>query len=152
MANERLGDDLLRQADFHHIGYACRSIRAERQSFEAWGFALEGDPFVDVTQGIAGCFMVGAGPRIELLENLPERSTLTPWLDAGIKMYHLAYEVSDLEMITEWVRRHRGRVVIPPVPATAFAGRRVSFAMMRNGPMLEFIEKPAIRRLASAND
>lgn len=124
---------------FHHIGYACADMARERAQFAAFGYQLEGAPFEDQTQGVAGCFLTGPGPRIELLENLPGRDTLTPWLNAGIKMYHFAYLVDDMDAALAWARANRGKVTVAPVPAIAFGGRHIAFAMFRNGMLLEFI-------------
>lgn len=127
--------------DFHHIGYATTSIDREQGLLEFLGYRQESKSFVDLVQGISGCFLIGLGPRIELLENLPESQTLTPWLNAGIKMYHLAYWVDSIDTTIEWVRSQRAKVIVQPVSAIAFGGRRISFVMFRNGLMLEFIEK-----------
>lgn len=125
---------------FHHLGHACRDLQASLDFFGAAGYRLDGDAFSDDTQGVRGCFLVGNGPRIELLENLPGRTTLSPWLAAGTMLYHMAYEVRDLAAALGWARGQRGRVVVPPVPASAFGGRRIAFVMFRHGPMLEFID------------
>jgi len=127
--------------DFHHIGYATESIDRERRVFELLGYQVEGEPFVDALQGIAGCFVCGPGPRIELLENLPGADTLTPWINAGVKLYHFAYQVDDMADAIKWARTQRAKVIVQPVPATAFNGRHISFVMLRNGMMLEFIQK-----------
>jgi methylmalonyl-CoA/ethylmalonyl-CoA epimerase len=129
---------------FHHIGYACTSIAAERSVFEMLGYQLEGSAFTDPTQGVAGCFMAGSGPRIELLENLPGSHTLTPWLETGAKLYHMAYEVEgSLEDALPWVRRERARVIMPPTPAVAFSGRWICFVMFRRGLLIELIGQPS---------
>lgn len=125
---------------FHHIGYACTTIARERSVLEAMGYRLEQAAFSDPVQGVHGCFMVGAGPRIELLENLPGSNTLSPWLSAGIKMYHLAYEVKDIHVTLAWARGRRGIVKVPPVAAVAFGGRLIAFVFFRNGLLTEFIE------------
>lgn len=93
-------------------------------------------------QGVAGCFIVGSGPRIELLENLSGSVMLTPWIEAGVKMYHLAYRVNDLMGALEWGHSQRAKVVVQPVQAVGFSGCRIAFMMLRNSLMLEFIEKP----------
>lgn len=126
--------------DFHHIGCATTSIEKEQRFFAFLGYSPEGEAFLDRIQGVAGCFLTGPGPRIELLENLPGKSTLTPWLNAGTKMYHFAYKVKDLEQALHWARGQRAKVVVAPVPAVAFGNRRISFVIFRNGLMLEFIE------------
>ncbi len=125
---------------FHHIGCATRSMAQEQLLFYAMGYTLEAEPFVDSVQGVRGCFLIGAGPRIELLEGLEGSSTLRPWLDAGIRFYHMAYEVPDLDHSLTWVRQQRGRITVQPVPAVAFGGRKICFAIFRNKVFLELIE------------
>ncbi|GJH09281.1 VOC family protein [Caballeronia novacaledonica] len=137
--------------EFHHLGYATASMAREREFFESAGYRIEGEPFEDTVQGIAGCFLTGPGPRIELLENLPGSHTLTPWLDAGIKIYHFAYCVDDIDAALTWARRNRCKVTVPPVAAVAFGGRRISFVMYRTGFMFEFIES-ALERARVANE
>jgi methylmalonyl-CoA/ethylmalonyl-CoA epimerase len=127
--------------DFHHLGYATVSIEKERNSFAVLGYRQEGDEFVDPIQGVAGCFLSGPGPRIELLENLPGATTLTSWLNAGVKIYHFAYMVANLTDAINWARSLRAKVTLSPVPSVAFGQRYISFVMFRNRIMLEFIEK-----------
>ncbi len=127
--------------EFHHIGYATSSIERELSTFSQLGYCSEGDAFTDPIQGIRGLFLVGAGPRIELLESLPGSATLTPWLAGGIRMYHLAYTVTDIAAAVAWARAQRARITVEPVPAVAFQGRSISFAMFRNGLLVEFIER-----------
>lgn len=132
---------LPRGYEFHHAGYATASLAREREFFAFLGYEQEGESFADPVQGIAGCFMVGPGPRVELLENLPTAQTLTPWLNAGIRIYHFAYLVREIEEALIWARSQRARVTMMPVPAVAFDGRRICFVMFRNGLMIEFIER-----------
>lgn len=127
--------------DFHHIGYATASIDQEYRFFERLGYRADGDAFADPVQGVAGRFLIGAGPRIELLENLPGSRTLTPWLEAGVRMYHFGYWVDDIEDALQWAKSQRGKVSVQPVPAVAFGGRRICFAIFRTRMMLEFIER-----------
>jgi methylmalonyl-CoA/ethylmalonyl-CoA epimerase len=133
--------------EFHHLGLATASIEKEKSQFAALGYYQKGETFADPIQGVTGCFLHGPGPCIELLENIPGSHTLTPWLDAGIKIYHLAYWVADLDDAIKWARRQRAKVTVPPMPSVAFDQRRISFVLFRNGLMLEFIEKPANRIL-----
>lgn len=125
---------------FHHIGYATKSIQAEQRILSFLGYEDEGLEFRDERQGVLGLFMTGTGPRIELLENLPGSNTLTPWITAGIKMYHFAFYVNHIGEALEWARARRVRIVTPPTPAVAFQGRAVAFVMFREGLLLEFIQ------------
>lgn len=130
---------------FHHIGYATASIEREMATFALLGYRPEGEGFSDPVQGVSGCFVVGPGPRIELLQSLPGAKTLQPWLDSGVRMYHLAYLVDNIEQATAWARAQRARITVEPVPAIAFDGRRIAFAMLRNGLLIEFVEKATDR-------
>ena len=133
------------QFEFHHLGYATRGIDRERRVFENLGYRIEGETFVDPAQGVTGCFLVGAGPRIELLENSPGEETLTAWLNAGVKVYHFAYRVPDIEAAIDWARSKRGKVTVSPVAAVAFGGAKICFVMFPNGFLIEFIEDPDIQ-------
>jgi methylmalonyl-CoA/ethylmalonyl-CoA epimerase len=55
-------------------------------------------------------------------------------------MYHLGYEVDDVVAAIEWACQQRAKVIVPPVPAVAFGGRRIAFVIFRHGLLLEFIE------------
>lgn len=134
-------DNLLKNWDFHHIGYATRGIEGHLEYFLTLGYRAEAEPFEDNVQGIKGMFIVGGGPRVELLENLPGKNTLDPWLSAGISMYHLAYEVPDIALATGALKEKGAKVVVPPVESVAFKGRKISFIMMRNSMLVEIIEK-----------
>lgn len=125
---------------FHHIGYATHSIQGEQSFLYALGYEIEGECFEDPSQGIFGCFMVGSGPRIELLENLEGSQTLTPWLNAGIKMYHFAYLVNSLDQAIDWTITQRARIITKPTPAVAFGRRNIAFVMLRNKLLVEFIQ------------
>lgn len=126
---------------FHHIGYATKSIQYELPFFMSQGYVQDGEIFCDAKQGISGCFMTGAGPRIELLENLPASDTLTPWINLGIKMYHFAYMADNLEDIVRWAKTNKAHMIVDPIPAVAFSGKAICFLMLRNRFMLEFIEQ-----------
>jgi methylmalonyl-CoA/ethylmalonyl-CoA epimerase len=49
--------------------------------------------------------------------------------------------VDDANAAIDWARGSRAKVVVHPVPAVAFGGRRIAFVVFRNGLMLEFIER-----------
>jgi methylmalonyl-CoA/ethylmalonyl-CoA epimerase len=107
---------------FHHIGIACRDLDKEMRSFAMVGYKLEGERFFDPLQKIHGCFLVGLGPRIELLAPMDDASPVMPWLQKGVKMYHQAYEVESIEN------------------AVAFGGRKIAFLMFPNLLLVELIE------------
>jgi methylmalonyl-CoA/ethylmalonyl-CoA epimerase len=132
---------------FHHIGVATEGIDDAERTYAALGYAREGEEFCDPAQGVRGVFIVGPGPRLELLEPLGGSHTLDPWLRAGSRMYHLAFEVADLDGTLATARSELQAIVVrPPTPAPAFGGRRIAFVMMRNRALIEFVES-GTRRL-----
>jgi methylmalonyl-CoA/ethylmalonyl-CoA epimerase len=125
---------------FHHLGVACRSLDAEARALAALGYEQEGDEFVDTVQGIRGRFLVGPGPRLEILVALGESQVLAPWLSTGVKIYHQAFEAEGFEAAIQQLAAQRGKVMTGPVPAVAFGGRRICFVMMPNLMLIELIE------------
>lgn len=135
------GDAVLDSAGltFHHVGVACRNFESETRTFAMLGYRPEGPDFHDPRQGIHGRFLIGAGPRLELLRNDAEPGVLTPWLKKGIRFYHLAYEAIDLAREMSNLERVGAKCVVAPVPAVAFEGRSITFFMMPNVTLIELI-------------
>jgi methylmalonyl-CoA/ethylmalonyl-CoA epimerase len=132
----------LSDLQFHHVGLACRNLDREQAVFEAMGYRMEGEPFEDPTQGIRGRFLIGAGPRMELVSPLSdEANVLTNVLAHGVKMYHLAYTTSDMERSLAEAARARGKLMVSPVPAVAFGGQRIAFVFLPNMLLMELIER-----------
>ena len=128
---------------FHHVGYATENIESELLIFEGLGYRKKGSDFTDTMQGVKGCFLEYNFPRIELLENLPGSETLTPWLEAGIKAYHFAYEVENLSNTIKQLKSQRAILVSNPSPSVAFGGRKICFLFLRNRQLVELIESSA---------
>lgn len=124
---------------FHHIGVACRNFDAEERAFAILGYRREGDDFLDPVQGIHGRFLIGGGPRLELLRNSAEPGVLTPWLKKGVRFYHLAYEVESIEAGAAALVGIGAKAMGQPVPAIAFGGRPICFYMLPNLSLVELI-------------
>jgi len=138
--NERVIDPFWQ---FHHLGVACRDIEKDFAVWADLGYEREGEVFADQTQGIRGLFLHGAGPRLELLEDLPGRNTVAPWLEKGARICHSAYEVPNLDVDLKRLTARRARIVVEPVPAVAFGNRKICFLMLRNFSLIELIESEA---------
>ena len=128
--------------EFHHVGVACADVASEAERLAPLGYRMEGERFIDSRQGVRGLFLTGQAPRLELLEAIDAApGVLTPWLRSGIKLYHLAYETSDLDASIERLRSDGAKLVVAAVEAVAFAGRRVAFLMLPNRMLIELIAK-----------
>jgi hypothetical protein len=64
---------------------------------------------------------------------------LTPWLKAGVKLYHLGYETADLAGAVAQLKAERARVMVQPVEAVAFAQRKIAFLLLPNMLLIELI-------------
>ena len=128
---------------FHHVGVACRDLDPEMEAFGLLGYRAEGEEFVDPEQGVRGRFLVGPGPRVELLVQTPGSRVLEPWLGKGVKLYHQAFVVESLEESVRTLCANGGRVVAVPVSAAAFGGSTLAFVMLRNLALVELIEGDA---------
>jgi methylmalonyl-CoA/ethylmalonyl-CoA epimerase len=131
--------------EFHHLGLACRTFAAEQKALESVGYQMEGPLYDDPGLGIQCRFLISPeakeAPRLELIVALPGSTVLDPWLQQGIKIYHMAFQTADLNQEIERLKASRAKVIIPPTPAVAFGGKRVSFVMLPNLLLSEFIEK-----------
>lgn len=134
---------MLPELKFHHLGVACRDLDGEEKILSALGYQREGVDFEDPIQGIRGRFLIGPGPRLELLVALPGARVLDPWLETGVKIYHQAFEVEDITGGLAALTKARGKRMGAVVPAVAFGGRKVCFVMMPNMMLFELIERPA---------
>ncbi|MDA5192508.1 VOC family protein [Govanella unica] len=127
--------------EFHHIGIACTDFNREQLAFAALGYAAEGPDFEDPIQGIRGRFLTGGGPRLELVSQLARGGVLEDWLKRGVKFYHMAYTVENMDAAIAAALERRGKLIVAPVPAVAFNGRNICFMMMPNMALVEWIER-----------
>ena len=77
---------------------------------------------------------------MELLVPLRPVGVLTPWLNSGQKMYHLAYEVLDIFSTQANLEAVGAKTTVAPVAAIAFEGRKICFMMLPNLLLIEIIE------------
>jgi methylmalonyl-CoA/ethylmalonyl-CoA epimerase len=124
---------------FHHLGVACPSIAGARAAYEVMGYQLEGT-FTDDIQGVTGEFLTGPAPRIELLQDLPDRSNVAPWISRRLPtVYHYAWLVPEIGAALDLVTERGARPLSEPQPSTYFGGPIV-FAMVKGKTLIELIE------------
>jgi methylmalonyl-CoA/ethylmalonyl-CoA epimerase len=123
---------------FHHLGMATDSLQRDLHAYGALGYRAEGGSVMNARQGVRAQFLVGGGPRLELLEPLPRSERLAPFLSRGIKCYHHAYEVESLENSLAALQAAGAKQLAPAVDDVVF-NRRVVFVMLVNGWIAELI-------------
>ncbi|MFZ2446300.1 MAG: VOC family protein [Syntrophobacteraceae bacterium] len=125
---------------FHHVGVVCNDLDQEEATLSLLGYSRSGDDFYDPVQSVHGRFLAGQDPHLELLMPAEGSGVLSPWLSAGVKLYHLAYETCDLDGAIALLRGQNAKLLVAPVPAVAFGDRRIAFCMLKNRLLVELIE------------
>lgn len=125
---------------FHHLGLACRNTAKELEHLSTLGYSKSSAVITDIGLGVEIQFCEGSGPRIELVAPLPGSTVLDSWLAQGQKIYHMAYEVADLDETIRLFQGKRSKMIVAPTPAVAFGLRKVSFVMMPNSLLVELIQ------------
>ncbi len=124
----------------HHVGVAVRDIGRTIELFSAlFGATPESEIVHDPNQGVRIQFIRIGDLRVELLEPAAKPSPIDGILSRGIALYHVCYEVSDLDARLAGWKGSAVSLVSAPKPAAAFGGRRVAFVMCQ-GLMVELIE------------
>lgn len=129
---------------FHHVGVAVHSIADTVNVYtKIFGARVDSELFHDPMQGVRIQFVMMGGLRVELLEPAAEPSPVDGVLKRGLAIYHVCYEVADLDAALVTLGGHGVSVVSQPKPAVAFGGRRVAFIMCR-GLMVELLESTLV--------
>jgi methylmalonyl-CoA/ethylmalonyl-CoA epimerase len=128
--------------NFHHLGLACRTMADEYGQLAALGYSAESEPIADPIQKVRVQFFTGGGPRIELVEPMADDSPVHGWLKRGAKLYHMAYEVADLDAAMRRMEARQFTAIMEPVPAIAFGMRRIVFLLSPTRTLIELIEAP----------
>jgi methylmalonyl-CoA epimerase len=127
----------------HHVAYVTPNVERKAAALASLlGFRMTGGPVVDPVQGVRIQFMeLGDGGLLELLEPHGEKSPVQRHLDKGGGLYHLCFEVEDLEGTLQHLRENGTAVVVcEPVPAPAIQNRRVAFVVTTDRDLIEFVE------------
>lgn len=133
------------QPKMHHIGYVVASIQESGRSFElSLGAAWDGNIILDPIQKVRVTFLQGhcsTDPLVELVEPGGADSPVTRFLERGGGLHHLCYEVEELESHLAFCKSVGTIIIRPPVPAVAFGGRRIAWAVTKNRLLMEFLER-----------
>ena len=138
------------QPKLHHVGFVVASIKQSAPSFaESVGGTWDGKIILDPIQKVCVSFLQGSQgdhPMIELVEPAGPDSPVSRFLKRGGGLHHLCYEVDDLESHLAFCKSVNNIVIRPPVPAVAFGGRRIAWAISRKRLLMEFLERQTIEQ------
>jgi methylmalonyl-CoA/ethylmalonyl-CoA epimerase len=125
-----------------HIGYAVKRIDRAIEAFQKLGYEFE--PTIDdIDRNVKLAFGVKDGYRIELVSPLDKKavSPVDQYLSNTVGTpYHICYESDDLDKEVEELKNQGYKVIINPLSAVAFGGRRVVFMMNIGFGLIEIVE------------
>lgn len=132
---------------FHHVGVAVSELPSALEFYQrAFGYTLRSGPFDDSLQQASVAFISG-GPDepfvVELIAPLGEQSHVARLIEKGVGAYHICYETDDLTACCKHVSANGCMMVRPPLPATAFDGRKIAWLYTPARQLLELLEASA---------
>ena len=130
---------------FHHVGVAVPDLEQASAFYSAaFGFQVVSGPFEDPIQKVKVCFLAEPGRSLaplELISPLDGDSPVNGYLTKGIGAYHVCYEVADIAKALADLRGKGCLVISRPVPAVAFAGRKIAWCFTPTHQLLELLEQ-----------
>jgi methylmalonyl-CoA/ethylmalonyl-CoA epimerase len=147
MNSDELGGRLCLPDDpkLHHIGFVVSSIQESAEAFiQSLGASWDEKIIWDPVQKVYVSFFQSkntADPLIELVEPGEPESPVSRFLGRGGGLHHLCYEVENLDEHLTFCKAVGTIIIRPPVPAVAFAGRRIAWGVSKRRLLMEFLER-----------
>ena len=133
------------EVKLHHIGFVLASIEESAESFaRSLGAKWDGKIIFDPLQKVRVTFFEGAhagDALIELVEPASADSPVTKFLERAGGLHHLCYEVDGLEAHLQFCKSVGTIIIRQPVPAVAFGGRRIAWALTKKRLLVEYLER-----------
>jgi methylmalonyl-CoA/ethylmalonyl-CoA epimerase len=136
--------DLGEEMKLSHIGIIVEDIEQGIKNHEAlFGYKQLG-PIVDDSVQKVRLVLMGtsdADPvKIELISPLTDDSPVTNLLEKRQSLYHLCYEVPDIEEAKKKARENGAVIISKPVEAPLFDNRKICFLFTRDRYVIELVE------------
>jgi len=128
-----------------HVGIIVQDIAEGIKNHEAlYGYKQLSDIVEDPTQKVRVVLM-GASEsdpvKIELISPMSDDSPVTELLKKRQVIYHLCYEVPDIEKAKEKARKNGAAVISKPVEAPLFDNRKICFLFTKDHYVIELVER-----------
>ena len=127
-----------------HIGILVEDIEQGIKNHEALLGYKQLGPIVDDTTQKVRVVLMGtsdADPvKIELISPLTEDSPVSNLLEKRQSLYHLCYEVPDIEEAQKKARENGAVIISKPVEAPLFDSRKICFLFTRDRYVIELVE------------
>ena len=120
---------LTNKMKLHHIGIVVKNIQ---ESLGDLGKYLEFEettiPILVESQKVNVCFLKTSEVYIELIEPIENDSPVKRIADSGGGFHHLCFEVEDIFVELEMMKKSGARVIVEPVKG--FEGRLIAFVLL----------------------
>ena len=133
---------MLKDCQFHHIGYAVKDIEKTAKYYTASGWQF-GEVYTDTIQNTYIAFLTREGfPMIELVAPIDETSPICNTLKkVGNATYHVCYSVPDLNTAVVELRAQRFMPLFKPVEAVAIDNKKICYLMHPDVGLIELVEQ-----------
>ena len=123
---------------FHHIGIACSAIESAADFVEkVFNIVKKTDIIFDENQNANVCMLtVSDGSNIELVCG----DMVNNFIKKNQYLYHVCWEVDDIEKSINDISSKGGRLISSPKPSALFHNRKVAFLFSDIG-IIELLEK-----------
>lgn len=127
-----------------HVGIIVKDIEEGIKNHETlFGYKQLGDIVEDPIQKVNVVLMGHSDDdpvKIELISPLSEDSPVTELLKKRQSIYHLCYEVPDIEVAMKEARKNGAIVISKPVEAPLFDYRKICFLFTKDHYVIELVE------------
>ena len=129
----------------HHVGIVTGDIEAAiRRHKKMFGFVPITEVVDDPIQKVSVVMLSGPEPDsvpIELIAPLSEDSPVSKILKGTARLYHLCFEVDNIEEALKKLRSQGAIIISNPVPAELYEGERIAFVYTPDKYVVELLEK-----------
>jgi methylmalonyl-CoA/ethylmalonyl-CoA epimerase len=128
--------------EIHHYGLATKDLKRSAEVFRSLGYQVS-EPIFDPIQRVEVSLVSRENEyAIELVCDSGTGGPTSGFLSkVGSGLYHICYEVDDMDEMIGILRAKRFLLKQKPVKATAFEGRRIAWLYNRDIGLIELLER-----------
>ena len=135
----------MKSLKLHHIGIATSDIEKAIAYHEMLFHLKPVTPIIeDHIQNVSVVLLSNSETSdtpIELIAPLNKVSPVSNFLKKAIHLYHICFEVDNIDSALTEAIKHKSILLSKPAPAKLFSNRRVAFVYSSEGYIVEFLEK-----------
>ena len=129
----------------HHIGVATADMEKAIAHHEMLFHIKPITPIIeDPVQNVSVVLLSNSelsDTPIELIAPLNKVSPVSNFLEKAIHLYHICFEVDNIDSALAEAIKNKSILLSKPAPAKLFNNRRVAFVYTSDGYIVEFLEK-----------